>query len=51
LINNLGALVLQKDLTNDIEQISVDAFPAGVYQILFYNQNVLIGSQKISVQK
>jgi N-acetylneuraminic acid mutarotase len=51
LINDLGALVLQKDLTNDVEQISVDALPAGVYQILFYNQNIFIGSQKMSVQK
>jgi len=36
---------------NDVEQISVEAFPAGFYQVLFYNQNVLVDSQKISVQK
>jgi N-acetylneuraminic acid mutarotase len=51
LVDNYGAVVFQKDLMNDVEQISVEAFPAGFYQVLFYNQNVLVDSQKISVQK
>jgi N-acetylneuraminic acid mutarotase len=49
--NNLGQHIRQIELTKELEQISVFNLPAGIYQVLFYQDDKYIGSKKMSIQR
>ncbi len=49
--NNLGQHIRQIALSKELEQVSVFDFPAGIYQVLFYQDDKYVGSKKMSIQR